>query len=212
MRPNKPRWRFPLVSLAALSCAASLVFAEGSGQVYKWVDDKGVVHYGDSVPPEYAQADRSVLNAQGVEVGHVEGSRSAAQLAAQAQVEESAKQRAQHDQFLLTTYTSTKDIEQLRDERLQQMDAQIKASSTYIDNLGSRLAGLQERAMRFKPYSQDPGARKMPDDLADELVRTLNETHAQRVALEAKRKEQSNVQLQFQSDIERFRELTARAR
>ena len=33
------------------------------------VDDKGVIHYGDSVPAEYSQREQRELNSQGVEVG-----------------------------------------------------------------------------------------------------------------------------------------------
>ncbi|MFI4913871.1 MAG: DUF4124 domain-containing protein [Steroidobacterales bacterium] len=184
--------------------------ASKGGQVYKWTDDKGVVHYGDSVPPEYAQSQRSVLNSQGVEIDRVEGRLNAAQAAEQQRAGEAAKLRAQHDQFLLATYASTKDIEQLRDERLDQIDGQIKASSLYIDSLAARLQALQERSRHFKPYSDDPNARRMPDELAEELVRTSNENRSQRLALEAKRTEAADVRTQFDTDITRYRELTAR--
>jgi len=52
----------------------------------------------------------------------------------------------------------------------------------------------------------------MPDDLAEELVRVSSETHSQRQALDAKRKEQVDMRAQFDADIARFRELTARPR
>ena len=42
-------------------------------RLYKWTDRNGVVHYGDKVPPEYANLDRNVLNGQGVRVGFEEG-------------------------------------------------------------------------------------------------------------------------------------------
>jgi hypothetical protein len=173
------------------------------------VDSNGVVHYGDSVPAEYAQSERSVLNNQGVEVGHVEGRKSTEVQAAEAQAAEAAKRRAQHDQFLLSTYVSTKDIERLRDERLEQTDGQIKASAAYIETLSVRLGVLQERASHFKPYSSDANAPRMPDDLAEELVRTLNEAHTQRQALEVKRREQADMRAQFEADIQRYRELTS---
>jgi hypothetical protein len=195
-------------SLAAM--AASSTGGSGNGApVYRWVDSNGVVHYGDSVPAEYAQTERSVLNNQGVEVGHVEGRKSAEEQATETQAAEAAKHRAQHDQFLLSTYVSTKDIERLRDERLEQTDGQIKASSIYIDTLTARLTVLQERAGHFKPYSTDPNAQRMPDDLAEELVRTLNEARSQRQALEAKRREQADMRAQFEADIQRYRELTS---
>ncbi len=202
-----------LVAVAALhpvGAADTPGSSSGAAPVYRWVDEKGVVHYGDSVPVEYAQSERSLLNGQGVEVGHVSGGKSPAMQAEQARVDELARQHAQHDQFLLTTYLSTKDIEQLRDERLSQMDAQIKAAAAYIEQLGARLAALEERAMHFKPYSSEATARRMPDDLAEELVHTANEARSQRVALEAKRREQIDTRAQFEGDIQRFRELTAR--
>jgi len=40
----------------------------GTKQTYKWVDEKGVTHYGDTVPSEYSQREQHVLNDQGVEV------------------------------------------------------------------------------------------------------------------------------------------------
>ncbi|MFI4869356.1 MAG: DUF4124 domain-containing protein [Steroidobacterales bacterium] len=206
-----------LLTLVALCVAVAAAAATPSaplapGQTYRWVDDKGVVHYGDSVPSEYAQKERSVLNGQGVEVGHVEGRKNAAELAQKAQAEELARQRAQHDQTLLATYVSAKDIEALRDERLAQIDGQLQASSTYIESLATRLGALQERAMQFKPYNSDANARRMPDDLAEDLVHTANEAHNQRKALDAKRKEQADMRAQFEADIQRFRELTAKTR
>jgi hypothetical protein len=181
----------------------------GDGSVYKWTDEKGVVHYGDSVPSQYSQDERSVLNSQGVEVGHVAGSNAAGNTE-RARVEELARQKAQHDQFLLSTYLSTKDIEQLRDERIGQIDGQLKASTAYIDSLGTRLATLVDRTSHFKPYSSDANARRMPDDLAEELVSVGNETRNQRRALDAKRKEEADMRAQFEADIVRYRELTSK--
>ena len=209
------RGRDILLSLVAL-CAAVAAAAANSpttpSQTYRWTDDKGVVHYGDSVPSEYAQKEQSVLNGQGVEIGHVAGHKSGAELAQQAQAAALALQRAQHDQTLLSPYVSAKDIEALRDERLAQIDGQIQASSTYIESLATRLGALQERAMQFKPYSDEPNARRMPDEVAEELVRTANEVRNQRNALEAKRTEQATLRAQFEADIQRFRELTAKTR
>ncbi len=203
----------PAAALCLLGAAvhAAAPNPNGPTQVYKWVDDKGVLHYGDSVPAEYAQNERSVLNAQGVEIRHIDGRKSASQQAEQSQADQLARERAQHDQFLLSTYLSAKDIEQLRDERLAQVDGQIKASMTYIDSLGARLTALQERAAHFKPYSDDPNAHRMPDDLAEDLAHTANETRSQRQALDAKRKEQADMRAQFEADIQRYRELTARS-
>jgi hypothetical protein len=211
------RGRDIVLYLAALCAAATAAAASGPstmtpGQTYRWTDDKGVVHYGDSVPAEYAGKERSVLNGEGVEVGHVDRVKTPAELAQQAQDAELARQRAQRDQTLLSTYVSAKDIEALRDERLAQIEGQVQASSSYIESLATRLGALQERATQFKPYSTDANARRMPDELAEDLVRTANEARNQRKALDGKRKEQADMRAQFEADIQRFRELTAKAR
>jgi hypothetical protein len=204
-----PQFLARLTALGALLLAAAALAApDNSGvRVYKWTDSQGIVHYGDSVPPQYAQDEREVLNGDGVEIGRIAGSKTAAQENRDEQAAKVAQQRAQHDKFLLTTYASTHEIEQLRDERLQQIDGQIQASSSYIDSLTLRLAALQERAMHFAPYSGAPGAQRMPDELAQDLVHTLNEARTQRAALDGMRQEQATTLAQFATDIERYREL-----
>ena len=48
-----------LVSAAAL-CAAISMSAEA--KLYKWVDDQGTTHYGETIPPEYANRDTKQLD------------------------------------------------------------------------------------------------------------------------------------------------------
>ena len=200
------------IALLWVASAAAVWAAEGgNNRNYSWLDKNGERHYGDAVPPEYAQSERRVLNAQGIEVQHVDALKNAQQLAEQRKREQDIAQRAQHDRFLLTTYTSTKDIERLRDERLDQINGQIKATNAYIDLLQTRLKALQERAMRFKPYNTKPDARRMPDDLTEELVRASNDVRTQKRALDNRSKELLTVRTQFESDISRYRELASKA-
>jgi len=217
MTASRPFSGFPgswYGSVAALFCLASGLAvppasATEHGPSYSWVDKNGERHYGDSVPPEYAQSERRVINSQGVEVQHVDAEKNAEQRADQLKRDQAMQQRAQHDNFLLTTYTSTKDIERLRDERLDQIDGQIKAASAYIDTLEARLKTLQLRALLFKPYYTKPDARRMPDDLAEQLVRASNDLRTQHKAMDKRRQEQLAVRAQFEADIARYRELTA---
>jgi hypothetical protein len=180
-----------------------------SKTTFRWVDDQGVVHYGDRIPPQYATKERSVLNAQGVEVKHVDAQKTAEQIETESRRQQELFKQKQHDNFLVTTYTSVKDIEALRDERLQQLNSQRTAAEQYIDTLHSRLSGLQARAMMFRPYNAKKGTRRMPDDLAEDLVRTLNEMRSQTDALTLKSREETTLRTDFQADIERYRELHA---
>ena len=42
--------------------------ADPGGKTYKWVDENGITHYGDTVPQEYSQREQQILNSHGVEV------------------------------------------------------------------------------------------------------------------------------------------------
>jgi hypothetical protein len=203
-----------MLTLVAVALAVPALAQNKSGSgtnktrtSYKWVDEKGVTHYGDSVPAQYSQREQSLLNEQGVEV-----QRRAAELSPEKQAELLARQkeegeRKQHDMFLLSTYPSVKEIENVRNTRLDQITGQINASEAYIGVLTTRVSGLKQRAMLFQPYNPKPGARRMPDDLAEELVRALSELRTQNSALTAKRAEHQVVVDQFANDISRFKEL-----
>jgi len=85
---------------------ASLAFTAGAGAtgrtLYKWVDEQGVTHYGDRIPPEYAAQEQHVINSQGVEINRLEAQKTAEQMAAEDQKKQDAEQRQNRDRNLLT--------------------------------------------------------------------------------------------------------------
>jgi hypothetical protein len=197
-------------TLLAIACAVQAAPGQSQskqGVAYRWVDEQGVVHYGDHIPPQYANQDRAVLNSQGVEVGHLDAQKTAEQLATEAHERAAQIKQRQHDAFLITTYTSVKDIEALRDARLDQLRGQRAAAEQYLESLRSRLATLRTRALDFRPYNANPAARRMPDDLAENLVRTVSDLDVQSRALAARNEEEVSLRAQFQTDIERYRAL-----
>ena len=46
----------------------SVAAAQKSQKMYRWVDNDGAVHYGDSVPAEYAELERQIVNDHGITV------------------------------------------------------------------------------------------------------------------------------------------------
>jgi Domain of unknown function (DUF4124) len=210
-----PRLRF-IVLLVSMSFGAAAAAAPAQhnsnsqkGIAYRWVDEQGVVHYGDNIPPQYASQDRAILNSQGVEVGHLDKQKTPEEEAVAARTREALMKQKQHDAFLVSTYTSVKDIEALRDARLDQLKIQRTAAEQYVESLRVRLATLQSRALSYIPYSERKDAWRMPDDVAENLVRTVNELRVQSSALASKGAEETALRQQFQADIERYRELHA---
>jgi Domain of unknown function (DUF4124) len=201
-----------LTATAATNYAAAAQ-TPGSGthteKLYRWVDDKGVVHYGDSIPPEYAKQQRDVLNKQGVQIGTMDAEKSPAQAAEELRLREAVKQTLARDEILLRTYLSSEQIEQLRDQRLDLIEGQIKVTTQYLHGRRARLMDLHTQSGHFRPYSSAPDAPPMPDWLAEDLVSTLNNIKLQEDNLQTKRAEQQALREQFQRDIVRFRELKA---
>src|SRR3954462_779525 len=127
--------------------------------------------------------------------------------AAYAAKQQEESRRRTHDMFLLSTYPSVREIESVRDQRMDQINGQISAAQAYISSLTTRVDGLKQRAQLFAPYNTKPGARKMPDDLAEEMVRALSELRTQNAALAQRRSELKSMMDQFDGDIRRFKEL-----
>ncbi|MDD5366901.1 MAG: DUF4124 domain-containing protein [Gallionellaceae bacterium] len=136
-----------------LTLAALLAATAGWAATYRWVDEKGGVHYGDSIPAQYAGQGHLELNAQGRVIKRVEQaptSAQARQLRQQAEERKAAEEREtlkreRHDNALLATYGSVLEIEQARKRELAQVQATLdslqamrlhsasKANTDYID-------------------------------------------------------------------------------
>jgi Domain of unknown function (DUF4124) len=205
------KWIPLLAAGLALLCAGLAHGASDSGQgvVYRWVDSAGVVHYGDRIPPRYAQKATTILNDDGVVIGQLSAAMTASQLAQAAHEKQQRLEQKQRDTFLLTTYTSVADIEQLRDQRIAQIEGQRGAAAQYVSNLHSQLLALQARAMLYKPYNPAADAQRLPDDLAEQLVHTLDQLRIERLTIDQKAQQEATIRAQFQSDITRYRELTS---
>ena len=188
--------------------------AQSGQRLYKWTDRNGVVHYGDSIPPEYANLDRDLLNTRGVVIGFEEGEITAEEQAeidrrkAAEEAEILAKAEiARRDRMLLQTYLTVSDIEDLRNRRLELLESQIKVTELYLGNLRKRLVGLQSEASTFKPYTARPDAPQVPEDLALDISRTAGSINSYERTLARTRADQEALRNSFNSDIARFREL-----
>jgi hypothetical protein len=179
-------------------------------KLYKWVDENGQVHYGDKVPPEYANQDRDVLNKRGMAIGHEEGTETPAEIRAREEQEKLAKaaqEQAQRDRMLVQTYQNVDEIEMLRARRLDQIDSQLVIQEQSLTNLRARHAEQVQRASRFQPANKDPKALPMPEGMAEDLARSESDIRTQEVNLDKRRKERAAVNEQFDADVVRYKEL-----
>ena len=196
-----------LLTLAAL---APIAVSAQDTRVYKWVDEHGVTHYGDSIPAKYAELPKEVLNDHGVTVDELEGKKTEEQLAAErAEQERLAAIEIQRraDQALLATYLSVDEIVMHRDRRVELFQAQARVTELYLRNLERRLHKLRTEAANFQPYSEDPNAPMIAEDLADDLRDTKNVIARHERNLEKFQQDEQQIIARFDGDISRFKTL-----
>ena len=196
-----------LLASSAFGANNSQSSSSSGRKVYEWVDEQGITHYGDQIPPEYASREHRLISGQGIELERTEAQKSPEQLAEEEQNRADAARRADRDRNLLNTYVSVQEIERLRDQRLTLLSDQIKVTGQFLEILNSRLSKLKVSSARFRPYSSDPNAPPMSDQVAEDLVRVGSDIHTQEENLREKRSQEAIMSKQFESDIARFKEL-----
>jgi hypothetical protein len=195
------------VLLVSLAFAASQPTTTSGRKMYKWVDEQGMTHYGDRIPPEYATQEQHVINSHGIETERLEAQKTPEQLAEEDRKKVEAAQHASRDKNLLYTYGSVQEIERLRDQRLALLTDQIKVTGQFLEILDGKLKKLRMASMHFKPYSDDPKAPPMSDQVAEDLVRVASDIRTQEENLREKHAEEATMSREFESDIARFKEL-----
>jgi hypothetical protein len=178
---------------------------------FRCKDRNGQTHYGDSMPPQCAGLDTEVLNDNGMQVRLIEGEATRnARLqreAVEAKARKEKETRELRDRTLIETYLTVEDIERLRDQRLEQLNATYRVTEQNIASLRDRQTRLEAQISRFKPYSDKPNAPPLPEHLAAEIVNTVNGLRVYQESLNANRREQAELTESFASDIRRFKEL-----
>ncbi|MGH8249596.1 MAG: DUF4124 domain-containing protein [Steroidobacteraceae bacterium] len=200
----------PALLLALLAGAAHA--QADKKKLYRWVDKNGQVHYGDSVPAEYAEQDREVLNKQGVAIGREEGTVTPEEAAAKAAEEKAAREeqkRKLRDRVLIQTYQSVQELEILRDTRLDLVDAQLTIQEQSLSNLRAQRAQIDRMAARYAPINKDADAAPLPDELVVDMERSANDIVTQEDNLQKRREERENIRQNFEADIKRYQELRA---
>jgi hypothetical protein len=179
-------------------------------KVYSWIDKHGVQHYGDSIPAEYAELERRVVNDHGITVDVMHAKKTEEQIAEDLRQEELRQARElqrRADQALLATYLTVDEILLHRDRRVELFQAQSRVTELYLSNLKRRLESLQQEASRYRPYSTDPDAEMIDPDLAGDIATTKETVEKHEDNLRRFHEDEQNIVARFDGDIDRFKKL-----
>lgn len=193
--------------LALLLLAAAQPAVAG---LYKWVDEQGVTHYGDTIPPQYAGQGRSELDRSGMTVKRVPAAltpeqRKAKEEAAleQKRQQQEALERKRRDTALLDSYSNVGEIDLARDRNLQHEDALIQSTQLRLKAVQARLAGYRKREAALAK-----AGRPAPPDLAEDSAAAKRESDALGESLRRQQQEREAIRLRYEADKQRYRELT----
>ena len=153
------RMQMAAASLCLMLCITITAYAESTARIVKWKDEKGVTHYGDKIPPQYANRENSLINKQGITVQQNKPEIPQDRGAELAKLEQEKKDRA-----LLGTFTNADEIDLTRDRNLEPDLLALK-------NL------QQDRAAAQKKLDQSNAAaeryhklkKTLPANIADEI-------------------------------------------
>ncbi|MBN2871793.1 MAG: DUF4124 domain-containing protein [Halothiobacillaceae bacterium] len=192
------RVRHTLLIAGLLAVSVSTGSAQaGDRLTYRWVDAEGNLQLSDSLPGREASRGYEVIDpSTGRVLREVAPRKTEAQRAREQAEREAAEdrrrqasQQANRDRILRSLYGDEADIERAHDDRLDRLDDRIRQMEVSIDRMETAIAAGQDNFQGDEAYRSD----------LETLRRSLAETRAERRE-EVKR---------YQSDLQRFRELTS---
>ena len=202
--------RRALVAFSLLALAGALAYAlPAKSATYKWVDEKGVVHYTDKLPPEMANKGGTMLDKQARPVKRIEPAPTPEQVRAREAEDEQRRllakaneEIARRDRALISSYTTEGEIDLARSRALGTIDAQLESSTAYLHQLNRRKDELAKRREALAGKQMTPAMEREVEGTDSELEKTL-------AFLDQKKKERVAVVARYDADRTRWRELKA---
>jgi hypothetical protein len=193
-------------------CAVLFVAAAGHAHaaLYKWTDERGVVHYSDTLPPEAVNRANYQLDRQGVAIHKTEQARPTVQRIPRTETEEQKLRDEQRermlaerrDRALIESYSNEGEIDLAKSRALATIEGQAQSAQALVVQMTKRRGELKDKEATYAPRPV-PGAIKREIENIDAEVARQNEFIA------AKRKESATIAARYDADKERFRELRA---
>ena len=178
-------------------------------RIQKCQDAQGRWHYGDTADEECSRSKVIELDTRGIKRKEIAAPLTEAELKAREQnraSDEAAKQQAEdqkrRDQQLLATYAIEDDIIMARDRKTADLEAQIKAGQDTLTSLRNSLGRLQAQAVE-----EQRGGKPLSPQTAKTIANNEAQISKHEKYVQGLRKDQETLRAQYQSDLERYREI-----
>ena len=201
----------PWVLTSLVLVAVMLLAGAGPADaaMYKWVDEKGVVHYSDKMPPEAVDKASVQLNKEGVPIKKVDKALTPEQRRAieqdevrQRQVARQQEDIARRDRALVASYTSEAEIDLARNRALQTINNVVQSSLAYSEQLNKRKVEAEAKRVQLQGKPAAATLERELEGIDAELARQVD-------VIAQKKREVTAINSKYDTDKQRWRELVA---
>jgi len=182
--------------------------ANAEAKLYKWVDDKGTTHYGEVIPPEYANKDRDSISKSGLIQKRIE-KETPETLRAKEEGEQkkkidnqAAEEQKRRDSAMLNTYSNENEIDMARERSVVLLNARIESNKMLLKSSQSTLDGHKKEA-----ENRTNTGKKIPPSLANDLTQAQARVSRFQAALGKSEEELAAVKARFEKEKELYRKL-----
>ncbi len=193
--------------IALMMCVAAPAWA--AKQMYRWVDAQGKVHYGDTIPAEYAKQGSKEMTKSGRVVKETAPALTPEQIKARAEAEardkealEKAEEKKRKDKALLASFTTVGELDLAEKRNLEAVDLQIKSNELRIKSVQGRLDGLKKQETLMASRK-----RPIPPDLIEDIKQTETEIDHLRGNIADLGREKQALRARYAADKRRYMEL-----
>jgi uncharacterized protein DUF4124 len=142
--------------------------AHAEKRILKWIDSKGVVHYGDQLPPTAAGNSNQEMNKQGITIKR---NVIAVNSEEDEKLKEEKLEQKRKDNVLLASYTTVEEIDLARNRNLNLEKTTLQALKIQKDTIDERLKRNIANAKNFQAKN-----KPVPDYLKEEIKIAKTET------------------------------------
>ena len=213
---GKPVTASPILLSAFLITATlgTVSVTASAGALYKWVDEDGKTRYSDRLPAAQANKKHQQLSTQGLLLHTTEAAKSETELAAeaaaklkleeeQAKADELKELQYKKDQVLLLTFSSEKELEQVRNDRIAVLDSVIQLISKSLVTTNQEMEILQTSSEQLYLAK----GLEIPGGMAQQIEHFSRKMKIRKGQMDLKMLEKEKINQQYEIDLARFRQL-----
>ncbi|MGB5234603.1 MAG: DUF4124 domain-containing protein [Candidatus Macondimonas sp.] len=170
-------------------------FAVDAAELYRWVDEQGRIQVSDRLPP--GQTRYTTLNPKGIRIQDV-----APQPAPTPQDRAAQQAHEQQAARLRQLYGSAAEIQAIRDQHLDDLQANLAFLQEQRAGLVSQLAGLKAREAAFLE-----GGKAIPPNLRKQIQQSAGDLEAHERAIAQRQQDLEQTRAAYEADLEAYRAL-----